>query len=90
MCTYVRTLPEFTTAIQSGNETTQKLKLCLTLQLRMVRPWPDQPDRFWCLCIDSKSMMLELTFMQGDNNNVAFFDMKILHPNAQSYHYTST
>jgi len=51
--TYVCTLPDFTTAVQSGSKATQKLNsqsIMSQLWLRMVGPWQDQSDQFQCLC----------------------------------------
>ena len=53
MRTYARTLPDFTTTVQSLETRPHKVKRIIMSQLwlRMVRPWPDQPDRFRHLCV---------------------------------------
>ena len=46
---YVRTLATFNTRIR--DYTNVEHVIMSQLWLRMVRPWPDQPDRFRCLCV---------------------------------------
>ena len=50
---FAHTLLDFTTTVQSLETRPHKVKRIIMSQLwlRMVQPWPDQPDRFWHLCV---------------------------------------